>query len=204
MNDRMLSTVRDYVKERLGNGYRFAHVLRVEEECIRLAKLFSLSDEQTERLRLAALLHDVTKQASTEEQKALYRKYGVPFGETEAHSPKTLHAITGAYVAKEAFPEAVTNEVFRCILRHTTGAPDMTLPEKLLYLADYIEPGRTFPSCVRLREAFYRIPPDDGLISHLNRILILSFDQTLTELVEEHAYIHPTTNEARNYLLAHP
>ncbi len=199
----MTEAIRSYVKDCLGEGYRLRHTLFVEKEVLRLAALFSLDEEETRDIQMAALLHDITKGKDADAQKDLYAHFFLPFGEVEAHSPKTLHAVTGAYVAREAFPEAVNARVFDCIRYHTTAAPDMTLLQKLLYLADYIEEGRTFPSCVRLRQAFYHIPEGEALTRHLDRILLLSLDQTLTELVEEQAYIHPTTLAARNFLIAH-
>lgn len=198
-----LDIIRAEVSARIGQGYRLTHTLGVEEECIALAALFSLSERETFALRTAALLHDLTKHLSFDKQRALFHEFSLPFGEIEQRSGKTLHAVTGAHLSRRLFPEQVDETVFSCILTHTTGAPRMTLPQKLLYLADFIEPNRTFPSCIALRSAFWTLPEDGNLIKHLNHILLDSFDQTLLELVEAHAYIHPTTLEARNDLLAH-
>ncbi len=200
----MIDRVRAFAEKTIGRGYRFDHTLGVEEEVIRLASLFDLSEAETTDLRIAALLHDITKGLKPHEHKALYEHFSLPFGFIEENAPKTLHAVTGAYLARQTFPEVVNNTVFHCILYHTTAAPNMTMPEKLLYLADYIEPGRTFESCVKLRNTFYTFPEGQELVSHLNEILLLSLNQTLAELVDEHAYIHPTTKEARDYLLACP
>ena len=190
-----------YVRETVGEGKRLDHILRTKEECARLASLFSLSDEQTDDLLLSALLHDLTKQWTVEEHKVIFEKYHLPFEEAEIRSPKTLHSKTGAYLARDRFPNEVNDTVFNAILTHTVGCADMTIEQKLLYLADYIEYGRTHASCVELRNAFYDIPKDIPLLQHLDNILLKSFDMTLIELVEAGAYIHPTTIEARNFLL---
>ncbi len=129
----------------IGNEYRFSHTLGVVKECRRLASLFSLSEEEAEELKIAAYLHDITKSVRTEGQKELFSYFGIPFGETEARSTKTLHAVTGAYFAKEHFPALVSDRIFTAIRLHTTGAAGMTLFEKLLYLADYIEPAKKEP-----------------------------------------------------------
>ncbi len=200
----MLDLIRAHVIKTVGEGYRLKHILSVEDECLRLAAQFDFSADETKDLQTAALLHDLTKALTAEEHRALYEQFELPFTKIEAQSPKTLHAVTGAYLAKQIFPDAVNETVFGCILYHTTGRPNMTLPEKLLYLADYIEPMRTFPSCVTLRSAYYDTSDALTQEAHLNRILLLSFDLTLTELVEAKAYIHPTTIQARDYLLAHP
>ena len=201
----MREAILSCLREELGDGYRLEHVLRVEEECRSLAELFSLPPKERRELSIAALLHDLTKHRSIEDQLSLFTRYGVSITEADMRSPKTLHAVTGAYLARERFPDWVSETVFTAILQHTTAAPDMSLPSKLLYLADYIEPGRTYPSCVSLRRAFYDgLPSAPDPMAHLNRILLLSLDQTIAELRAEHAYIHPSTTEAREFLLAHP
>ena len=196
-----VNELREQIRARVGNEFRFAHILGVEEECVRLAGFFGMSEEETHCLRVAGLLHDLTKQLKTPEQKALYEKYGIPFGETEENSPKTLHAVTGAYLARELYPEFVNDTVFSSILTHTTGAEEMSLSQKLVYLADYIEPGRTYESCTRLRRLFYENPEGLEKEALLKKVLLLSFDQTLSELIEENAYIHPLTVAARNRIL---
>ena len=186
----------------IGNDYRFSHTLGVVKEAGRLAAMFSLSPEEAEELKLAAYLHDVTKSVKGDGQKELYFYYGLPFGETEERSPKTLHAVTGAYFAKERFPALVTDRVFNAIRRHTTGEAGMTLFDKLLYLADYIEEGRSFPDCTALRSLFYRLTEERGVSEEvLNETLIRSFDLTLEGLIGDGEYIHPDTVAARNSLV---
>ena len=81
----------------------------------------------------------------------------------------------------------------------------MTLEEKLVYLADYIDLSRTFPDCVTLRNAFFEAEPEamneSERLAHLDRVLILSFDMTIRALLEDGAPISPDTFEARNDLL---
>ena len=78
----------------------------------------------------------------------------------------------------------------------------MSIGEKLLYLADFIEPTRTFESCVMLRKFFYDgIAAGDALV-HLEKTLLYSFDMTIKELIAEHNVIMTDTVEARNYICA--
>ncbi len=77
------------------------------------------------------------------EQLALCKQYGIELDELEKKALKLLHAKTGAAIARDVF--AVEDDVYNAILYHTTGKPDMTLLEKIIYLADYIEPTRRFP-----------------------------------------------------------
>ena len=204
--------LREDIKRFTGDGHRYLHTLGVERECAALADVFSLPEEEKQELCIAALLHDMTKQKNQDEQKALYAKYGVPYGAEEAHSPKILHAVTGAYAAREAYPSLVNDRVFRAIRLHTAGAPDMTLFDKLLYLADYIEAGRTFTDCVRLRTDFYagldalrfsgNAQSEKDLTLLLDKTILLSFQYTLEDLLKQHSYIYAPTVAARNAFLS--
>lgn len=180
------------------DDYRFAHTCAVAEEALRLAALFELSEKNAEALHIAALLHDCTKGLKYSEQLALADKLGVKLSADDLACPKVLHSLTGAAVAKEDF--GVSDEISDMIACHTTGKVNMTLPEKLLYLADYIEPTRTFEDCVTLRHYFYDNIPAD-LHQHLNETLIRSFDQTIKLLIDETCYIHTLTIKTRNFLL---
>lgn len=186
------------------SGKRLSHTLAVETECESLANIFALDEAQTEKLRIAALLHDITKQKTTEEQIALCRSFGIPYTEQDVLSPKVFHARTGAAVAKRDFPALADQTVCDAIRCHTVGKPDMTLLDKLLFLADYIEPTRTFEDCVRLRALFYDALPDTApkRLSHLNRILITALDMTISDLIGSGALIAIETMSTRNALLS--
>ena len=134
---------------------RLPHVLGTEKECLELAGIFGMSDADREKLAFAALLHDITKSFSPEEHKQFAESRHICLPAANTDSPKTLHAVTGAYMAEELFPDDADETVFSAIRWHTTGKAGMTLTEKLMYLADFIEPTRTFPDCVRLRGYFY-------------------------------------------------
>lgn len=192
-----IESIKAAMRER-HDDYRYAHTCAVAKEAERLAALFELSEADTEALHIAALLHDCTKGLRYPEQVALAERLGMTLSDDDLASPKVLHSLTGAAVAKAEF--AVSDEIAAMIACHTTGKEDMTLPEKLLYLADYIEPTRTFEDCVTLRRFFYDEQGDD-LLQHLDRTLILSFDQTLRLLIEEKSHIHLQTIESRNFLL---
>ena len=181
-------------------GKRIRHILGTEEECLRLAALFSLSERETERLSIAALLHDITKHFSREEHLAYLSAKGLSVGEDFLRAEKTLHALTGAHYAREHYPEVTDEVIFETILYHTTGCADMTLLQKLLYLADYIEPNRTFSDCVTLRQYFYdRIETEDRM-KVLHDTLVLSFDLTISDLLKQRCPIHGDTVAAWNFL----
>ncbi len=147
-----LNTLRDAVARRL-SPRRMAHTLGVETAITQLGRYYLPND--IARLRVAALLHDVTKEWQGEEQLAYCDCNGIPLSEEERAVPKILHAKTGAAVAEAEFSAYVDAGILQAIRAHTTGDVGMSVFDELLYLADYIEPNRTYDDCVGLRDAFY-------------------------------------------------
>ena len=130
---------------------RIAHVVGCESEAVMLAKTWG---EDPDTAATAGILHDITKKFRGEEQLNLCRKYGIVYDKAEEQNPVILHARTGAAMARELFH--VSEEIQNAIRWHTTGKPDMSTLEKILYLADFIEPTRDFPGLDELRELTYK------------------------------------------------
>lgn len=166
---------------------RVAHVMGVEEEAVKLAKFWGADPELA---RHAAILHDCTKYLDLDAQLKLCRKYDIPLDDLERQAVKLLHAKTGACIARYVFGEP--DEVYEAILWHTTGKADMTLLDKVLYMADYIEPNRDFEGVDRLRELAY---------TDLDRAMLLGVDATIREMEERGYLIHTNTLNARQWLL---
>ena len=165
---------------------RIPHVLGTEQEAIRLATRYGAD---VEKARVAALLHDCTKKLDMPEQLALCRQYGIELDELEQKALKLLHAKTGAAIAREVF--GVDDEIYRAIWWHTTGHADMTLLEKIIYLADYIEPSRDFPGVNDLRACVYE---------NLDRGMLMGLEMTIDEMTEMGNPVHHATVEARDWL----
>ena len=165
---------------------RSPHVLGTEQEAIRLAERYGAD---VEKARVAALLHDCTKKLDMEEQLALCRRYGIQLDELEQKALKLLHAKTGAAIARDVF--GVDDEIYRAIWWHTTGHAHMTLLEKIIYLADYIEPSRDFPGVDKLRSVCYK-DLDEGLL--------LGLEMTIEEMTSMGNPVHHATIEARDAL----
>ena len=166
---------------------RMPHVLGTEQEAVRLAEKYGAD---VTKARIAALLHDCTKKLDMDEQLAMCRQYAIPLDELEQKALKLLHSKTGAAIARDVF--AVDDEIYNAILYHTTGKPDMTLLEKIIYLADYIEPTRDFPGVETLRKTVYE---------DLDRGLLLGLTMTIDEMEEMGNPVHHMTRDARDYLL---
>lgn len=168
------------------NHRRIPHVLGTEQEAIHLAERWGAD---VEKARRAALLHDCTKKLDLAEQLDLAKQYHVELDGLERRTLKLLHAKTGAAIAETVF--GTEEEITGAIRWHTTGRADMTLLEKIIYLADYIEPTRDFPGVEELRRACYR---------DIDAGLLLGLEMTVREMEERGAPIHTKTLEARDAL----
>ncbi len=165
---------------------RMAHVLGTEQEAIHLAKLYGVDVTQAQ---VAALLHDCTKKLSIEEQLALCRTHHVVLDDLQRKALKLQHAMTGAEIARHVF--GVSDEVYGAIRWHTTGRPKMTKLEKVIYMADYIEPNRDFPGVETLREAVWK---------DLDQGLLLGMEASIAEMMQWGNPVHPDTIAARDDL----
>ena len=197
-----LDALREAVKSEM-SPFRFTHTAAVEDMVTRLCALYC--PEKTNLLRAAALLHDLTKEYKAPEQEAMCEALGVVLSEVDKMTPKTHHAKTAAALIPVKFPAFAHEEVISAVRYHTTGRADMTLGEKLLYLADYIDESRTFPDCVTLRTCFWAACPEalsleDRLIL-LDDVILLSFNMTIRSLLIEDAPVAPDTMNSRNSLL---
>ncbi len=198
----MLDELRTALDEKMSEK-RYRHTVEVEKMAARLGAMYA--PDRIPMLRGAALLHDITKEYKTEYQLMLCARYGLTVTKEDLFAPKTLHAKTAAAVIPEEYPAFAEEELITCVRYHTTGRKDMTLSEKLLYLADYIDLSRSFEDCVRLRNYFFDAHPEEmdenARLAHLRDTLILSFDMTVKGLLAEGTPISSDSLEARNGLI---
>ena len=165
---------------------RIPHVLGTEEEAVRLARRYGADEEKARR---AALLHDCTKRLGLEEQLAICERYGLDVDEEERKSAALLHSKTAAALARYVYGE--DEEVCGAICWHTTGRADMTKLEKILYIADYIEPTRDFPGVEELRKKVY---------ADLDAGVLMGMENTIALMQRRGEPIHSNTTRARDAL----
>ena len=177
--------LRERADEMLDPG-RVPHVRGCEEEAQRLAMRWGAD---VDKAREAAILHDITKKEGMEGQLLLCSKYGIIPDSAELESSKLLHAKTGAAVARAEF--GCDDQVYSAIFWHTTGRAGMTLLEKVMYMADYIEPNRDFEGVEELRELAY---------SDLDRALKMGFEMSLQDINERRMQVHPNTLAALEWV----
>ena len=181
-----LAWLREQVKPFL-KPKRYLHTLGCEQEAAALARRWGAAEDDASE---AALLHDITKRLSAEEQLRLCGEYGILLDDVEKETPELLHARTGAYLARERF--GVPEEIFQAISSHTTGRPGMSLLEKIIWLADTIEPTRDYPGVEKLRSLAME-DLDLALIEALRRSL---------ELIKSRGHVcHPRTAATLDWLL---
>ncbi len=165
---------------------RVAHVLGCRDTALQLAKRWGADETAAAR---AGLLHDITKVLDGPLQLTLCQTYGIILDKFSYENTKTLHALTGSEVAKRVFKEDAS--VVEAIRWHTTGKADMNTLEKILYVADYMEPNRSFPGVERLRHLAF---------TDLDGALQLGLEMTLDVLKKQGSEISPRTQEALAFL----
>jgi predicted HD superfamily hydrolase involved in NAD metabolism len=138
-----MKKINKYLKSHLTKE-RYQHTLGVAYTAISLAMRYNpdtSSDEFIKRAEIAGLLHDCAKCMDNDKKLKICDKNNIKYSRFEAENPYLLHGRVGAYIAKDKF-DISDPEILDAIEWHTTGRPDMSLLEKIIFIADYIEPGR--------------------------------------------------------------
>lgn len=175
------------LKEDIGEK-RFEHSLRVMETSMKLARTYSCS---VEKAAVAGLLHDCGKFKGEINLLKLSSEFGIILDSMTKNNNELIHSVLGAVIAEKEYG-INDEEVLNAIRYHTTGRENMSLLEKIVYIADMIEPGRNFEGVDKLR----KLALDD-----LDKALLYSIDNTLKFLVEKKKLIHINSVKARNQLL---
>lgn len=180
--EKMIESVQAQMPEQ-----RWQHTQGVMDTAIRLANKYGADPLKAE---LAAILHDVAKYWPTARLEEIIRKQHMP-PELLLHDKQLWHAPVGAYVAQHEYG-IEDEEILDAIRYHTSGRVHMTLLDKIVCLADYIEPGRDFPGVDRIRELAER---------DVNTALVAGFDSTVSFLLAKRRRVFPLTILARNSLI---
>lgn len=167
---------------------RFRHSRDVCQTAVRLAEHW---DADIEKCRIAGILHDCARNLKGQELLKTARNFGLIPNEFELIQPALIHASLGALIAEKRF--GVTDpEVLQAIRRHTTGSTNMTKMDKIIYLADCIEPGRHYAGMQRIREIADK---------NLNEAVMAAFDHSILFVIAHGGILHPNSIEGRNCLL---
>ena len=168
---------------------RVPHVAGTEQEAVKLARRWGEDEGDAAE---AAILHDITKRLTHDEQLRMCREYGIITDDLERTNEKLLHARTGAALCRERF--GVPENIEAAIRWHTTGRAGMTRLEKIIYLADYIEPTRHgFAGLEELRRAAYE---------DLDAAMVMALGMSWAEVTEKGTPFHQNSADAKEYFEA--
>lgn len=166
---------------------RYVHTVGVTETAIDLAKQYGADVKKAE---LAAIFHDYAKFRPIEEMKDIVISEKMPADLLE-YGEELLHAPVGAYLVRKEVG-IIDPEVLAAIAYHTSGGVNMTLLDKVVFLADYIEPGRSFPGVEEVRQLAKE---------NLDSAIILAVSNTLAFLIKNNQAVYPDTFHFYNDLI---
>lgn len=173
--------------EKAQDAKRFAHTLGVEFTAAALAMKYQsdVSDAQ-----IAGLLHDCAKCLTDEKRVSICEKHQIPMTDIERRNPFLLHAKVGEYLAREKY--GITNpDILNAIRFHTTGRENMSLLERIVFVADYIEPGRRqAPNLTEIRQLAF---------TDLDAAMLKILEDTLSYLRATGGELDPMTEITYEY-----
>ncbi len=179
----------DFLKNNLKES-RYVHTMGVQSEAVKLAKHHGAD---ADKASLAGLVHDCCKNKPLDELLALAKELGVVPDEMQKESAALMHGPVGAQFASKYF-EIEDSDVIAAVACHTTGKADMTLLDKIIYLADYIEPTREeFEGLNELRDIAY---------IDIDKAMLLALNMSVNHVKNKGEAIHPDTTAAINWLKA--
>ncbi len=182
---------------------RFLHTLGVMRMAEYLAEM--CAPEFVILMRAAALLHDISKEYSDEEQIRLLTESGIALDEYDLKSPQILHSYTAPITVKRDFPQYADEMLLSAVKNHTIGAPDMSVTDEIIFLADFIEDGRPYESCTQLRKFVtenMKLGNIDGNIKVLHKACAESINYTISSVLARKKLFNPKNILTRDALLA--
>jgi predicted HD superfamily hydrolase involved in NAD metabolism len=167
---------------------RLQHSIGVSKTAEKMAECF---DCDKIKARMAGILHDVAREVPVDELLSRAQAFGIVVNDMEKAEPILLHAPLAAKLAQKMF-QIDDVEILQAIFLHTTGGPHMSSLDKIIYLADVIEPGRNGGGLEELRIMAY---------INLDKAMLMALDQSISYILDRGGLLHPATIEARNELL---
>lgn len=167
---------------------RLLHSLGVMKTAKTLAGIYG-ADEY--KAQVAGLLHDCARGMSFEHQLIMSKNFGILLDDIQKREKALIHGPLGATLAREIY-KITDEEIIHAIRIHTTGDIGMSCLDKIIFVSDFIEPGRCFPGVENLREKAF---------SDLDDAVLAAFNSTIGYIIDKGSLLHPKTVRGRNFLL---
>ena len=169
---------------------RLQHSLNVSKCAVKLSQIYDCDENKA---KIAGLVHDCAKYFTDDQIEDCIKKFNIDLDPLEENNIALSHSVIGSYVVKEVF-NIDDEEILNAIKYHTTGRENMSILEKVIYMADLIEEGRNFPKVEELSELTYG--------GKMEEALLMSFNNTIKFVIDNNQLIHPRTVKARNYIMS--
>jgi len=186
MNNYDISELTEILQKQL-KPKRFRHSLGVSFVAASLAMRYKTD---INKAQTAGLIHDIAKRNTDDTYIEFCKNNNIEINDAEYNNPGLLHAKIGAFIARDEF--GITDEeILSSIICHTTGKPEMTILDKIIYIADYIEPGRKIqPNLEAIRQQAFK---------DIDNALLMILNDTVDYLKTTGKVIDPNTEETYNY-----
>ena len=168
---------------------RLEHSIDVAKCAIKLSEIYGYDKEKA---YLAGLVHDCAKYFTKEQIDSYVEKYNIELDPLEVDNIALSHSVIGSFVIQDVF-NIQDMDIINAVRYHTTGRENMSILEKIIFMADMIEEGRNFPGVDELRKLSFN--------GQLDKALITSLNNTIKFVIENNQLIHPRSVKARNYLM---
>ncbi|MBU3136645.1 bis(5'-nucleosyl)-tetraphosphatase (symmetrical) YqeK [Clostridium gasigenes] len=182
-----IDKIKAYLKENLTES-RYIHTLGVIETAKALANINKIDLEKAE---IAALAHDVAKNMNIETMRQIIEEHNIKLPYETLKTPELWHSIIAPIIGEEVF-QIEDRDILNAMRWHTTGRENMTTLEKIIYMADMIEPKRSFQGVEELRKATFE---------NLDKGFIMALNHTINYLLNKGFCIDVNTIEARNFII---
>ena len=186
--DELYDVVKSEVSEK-----RFNHILGVVKRAIEYAQIYNANIED---VKVAAILHDIAKEYSEEKSYEILEKYGYNVDEVENNNYNLIHSKVGSIIAKYEY--GLSDDICNAIAFHTTGRSNMSMLEKIIYLADATEEGRNYKHSINeltIEEVVATVKED------IDKGLIYVLKWSLQSILRRDLLMHMNTVEAYNFYL---
>lgn len=182
-----LNSMMEYLKNNISYK-RYVHSLNVSATAVKLAELYSCDIAKAE---IAGLVHDCARELDIELLLSYLAKEGIAADDLTLSVKELLHGPAAIHLCRRVFG-IEDAEILNAVRYHTTGRENMALLEKIIYLSDFIEPGRSFDGVEELRKT---------AVENLDKALLLAFNSSIEFIISKNGLIHVNTVLSRNYVL---